>query len=49
VAVVAIGLLAVAASFYMVYVLEILKLRRVRAWAERRREARDEQSRALSA
>jgi UDP-GlcNAc:undecaprenyl-phosphate GlcNAc-1-phosphate transferase len=49
VAVVAIGLLAVAASFYMVYVLEILKLRRVRAWAERRREAKDEQSRALSA
>jgi UDP-GlcNAc:undecaprenyl-phosphate/decaprenyl-phosphate GlcNAc-1-phosphate transferase len=49
VAVAAIGLLAIAASFYMVYVLEILKLRRVRAWAERRREARDEQSRALSA
>jgi UDP-GlcNAc:undecaprenyl-phosphate GlcNAc-1-phosphate transferase len=49
VAVAAIGLLAVAASFYMVYVLEILKLRRVRAWAERRREAKDEQSRALSA
>jgi UDP-GlcNAc:undecaprenyl-phosphate/decaprenyl-phosphate GlcNAc-1-phosphate transferase len=48
-AVAAIGLLAVAASFYMVYVLEILKLRRVRAWAERRREAKDEQSRALSA
>jgi UDP-GlcNAc:undecaprenyl-phosphate/decaprenyl-phosphate GlcNAc-1-phosphate transferase len=49
VAVAAIGLLAVAASFYMIYVLEILKLRRVRAWAERRREAKDEQSRALSA
>jgi UDP-GlcNAc:undecaprenyl-phosphate/decaprenyl-phosphate GlcNAc-1-phosphate transferase len=49
IAVAAIGLLAVAASFYVVYVLEILKLRRVRAWAERRREARDEQSRALSA
>jgi hypothetical protein len=26
----------------MVYLLEILKLRRVRAWAERRREAKDE-------
>ena len=49
VAVAAIGLLAVAASFYMIYVLEILKLWRVRAWAERRREAKDEQSRALSA
>jgi UDP-GlcNAc:undecaprenyl-phosphate GlcNAc-1-phosphate transferase len=49
VAVAAIGLLAIAASFYMIYVLEILKLRRVRAWAERRREAKDEQSRALSA
>jgi UDP-GlcNAc:undecaprenyl-phosphate GlcNAc-1-phosphate transferase len=44
-----IGFLAAVASFYIVYVLEILKLRRVRAWAERRREARSEQSRRLSA
>jgi UDP-GlcNAc:undecaprenyl-phosphate GlcNAc-1-phosphate transferase len=49
VAVALIGFLAVATSLYMVYVLEILKLRRVRAWAERRREAKAEQSRALSA
>jgi UDP-GlcNAc:undecaprenyl-phosphate/decaprenyl-phosphate GlcNAc-1-phosphate transferase len=39
--VVLIALLATATSFYMVLLLEILKLRRVRAWAERRREARD--------
>jgi UDP-GlcNAc:undecaprenyl-phosphate/decaprenyl-phosphate GlcNAc-1-phosphate transferase len=38
----AIGLIAVAASIYMIYLLEILKLRRVRAWAERRRGAKDE-------
>jgi UDP-GlcNAc:undecaprenyl-phosphate GlcNAc-1-phosphate transferase len=38
----AIGLFAIAASVYIVYVLEILKLRRVRAWAERRRETRVE-------
>jgi len=44
-----IGFVAAATSLYMVYVLEILKLRRVRAWAERRREAKEEQSRALSA
>ncbi|HEY3071074.1 MAG TPA: MraY family glycosyltransferase [Gaiellaceae bacterium] len=44
-----IGFVAVAASLYIVYVLEILKLRRVRAWADRRREAKAEQSRALSA
>jgi UDP-GlcNAc:undecaprenyl-phosphate GlcNAc-1-phosphate transferase len=49
VAVALIGFLAVATSLYMVYVLEILKLRPVRAWAERRREAKAEQSRALSA
>jgi UDP-GlcNAc:undecaprenyl-phosphate GlcNAc-1-phosphate transferase len=49
VAVALIGFLAVATSLYMVYMLEILKLRRVRAWAERRRDARTEQSRALSA
>jgi UDP-GlcNAc:undecaprenyl-phosphate GlcNAc-1-phosphate transferase len=44
-----IGFVAVAASLYIVYVVEILKLRRLRAWAERRREAKAEQSRALSA
>jgi UDP-GlcNAc:undecaprenyl-phosphate GlcNAc-1-phosphate transferase len=44
-----IGFVAVATSLYIVYLLEILKLRRVRAWAERRREAKAEQSRALSA
>ncbi len=44
-----IGFIAVAASLYIVYLLEILKLRRVRAWAERRREAKTEQSKALSA
>src|SRR5215218_4697138 len=49
VAVALIGFLAVATSLYMVYMLEILKLRRVRAWAERRRDAKAEQSRALSA
>jgi UDP-GlcNAc:undecaprenyl-phosphate/decaprenyl-phosphate GlcNAc-1-phosphate transferase len=40
--VVVIALLAIATSFYIVLLLEILKLRRVRAWAERRRETRDE-------
>jgi UDP-GlcNAc:undecaprenyl-phosphate GlcNAc-1-phosphate transferase len=49
VAVALIGFVAAATSLYMVYVLEILKLRRVRAWAERRRDAKEEQSRALSA
>jgi UDP-GlcNAc:undecaprenyl-phosphate/decaprenyl-phosphate GlcNAc-1-phosphate transferase len=44
-----IGAVAMLASLYIVYLLEILKLRRVRAWAERRREAKAEQSRALSA
>src|SRR5215210_6753088 len=44
-----IGSVAVLASLYIVYVLEILKVRRVRAWAERRREAKTEQSKALSA
>ena len=34
---------------YIVVVLEILKLTRVRAWAERRREAKAEQSKAISA
>ena len=36
-------------ALYIVYVLEILKVRRVRAWAESRREAKAEQSKALSA
>jgi UDP-GlcNAc:undecaprenyl-phosphate/decaprenyl-phosphate GlcNAc-1-phosphate transferase len=39
-----IGIVALAASLYVVYLLEILKLRRVRAWAERRREAREERA-----
>jgi UDP-GlcNAc:undecaprenyl-phosphate GlcNAc-1-phosphate transferase len=33
---------AVLVSLYIVYVVEILKLRRVRSWVERRRVARDE-------
>ena len=33
-----IGAFAVVASLYIVYVVEILKLRRVRAWVERRRQ-----------
>jgi UDP-GlcNAc:undecaprenyl-phosphate GlcNAc-1-phosphate transferase len=45
----AIGAFAVVTSLYIVYVVEILKLRRVRAWVERRREAKSEQSKALSA
>ncbi|HYY32300.1 MAG TPA: MraY family glycosyltransferase [Gaiellaceae bacterium] len=49
VVVAAIGLVAVATSLYIVYLLEILKLRRVRAWADRRRESKAEQSRAISA
>jgi UDP-GlcNAc:undecaprenyl-phosphate/decaprenyl-phosphate GlcNAc-1-phosphate transferase len=49
IAVALIAALAVVASLYIVYVVEILKLRRVRAWAERRREAKAEQSKALSA
>jgi UDP-GlcNAc:undecaprenyl-phosphate/decaprenyl-phosphate GlcNAc-1-phosphate transferase len=49
VAVAVIGFIAVLASLYIVYLLEILKVRRVRAWAERRREAKAEQSKALSA
>jgi UDP-GlcNAc:undecaprenyl-phosphate GlcNAc-1-phosphate transferase len=44
-----IGFVAIAASLYIVYLLEILKVRRLRAWAERRREAKAEQSKALSA
>src|SRR3954449_6160534 len=37
-AVVAFGVLVIAASVYLVYVLEILKLRRVRAWQLRRED-----------
>ena len=44
-----VGAIAVGATFYIVMILEILKLTRVRAWAERRREAKDEQSKAISA
>src|SRR4051795_1703513 len=44
-----VGVVAVATTFYIVVVLEILKLTRVRAWAERRREAKAEQSKAISA
>jgi UDP-GlcNAc:undecaprenyl-phosphate/decaprenyl-phosphate GlcNAc-1-phosphate transferase len=38
----AIAVVAVAASLYMVYVLEIVKVRRLRAWAERRRAPEEE-------
>ena len=38
----AIALVALATSFYIVYVLEILKLRRLRAWADRRRAVEGE-------
>jgi UDP-GlcNAc:undecaprenyl-phosphate GlcNAc-1-phosphate transferase len=44
-----VGAIAVGATVYIVLVLEILKLTRVRAWAGRRREAKDEQSKAISA
>jgi UDP-GlcNAc:undecaprenyl-phosphate/decaprenyl-phosphate GlcNAc-1-phosphate transferase len=44
-----VGAVAVAATLYIVMLLEILKLTRVRAWAGRRREAKAEQSKALSA
>jgi UDP-GlcNAc:undecaprenyl-phosphate GlcNAc-1-phosphate transferase len=44
-----IGFVVLASSLYIVYILEILKVRPVRSWAERRREAKQEQSRALSA
>jgi hypothetical protein len=37
-----IGSITIAASLYIVYVLEILKLRRVRAWRERRAQAAEE-------
>lgn len=37
-----IGAVAVAASLYIVYLLEILKLRRLRSWAERRRAVADD-------
>jgi len=37
-----IAVVALATSLYMVILLEILKLRRVRAWAERRRGVADE-------
>ena len=49
VAVALVGAVAVGATFYIVIILEILKLTRVRAWAGRRREAKDEQSKAISA
>jgi UDP-GlcNAc:undecaprenyl-phosphate GlcNAc-1-phosphate transferase len=49
IAVALVGAIAVGATFYIVIVLEILKLTRVRAWAGRRREAKDEQSKAISA
>jgi UDP-GlcNAc:undecaprenyl-phosphate/decaprenyl-phosphate GlcNAc-1-phosphate transferase len=44
-----VGVVALGATLYIVALLEILKLRRVRAWAERRREAKAEQSKAISA
>jgi UDP-GlcNAc:undecaprenyl-phosphate GlcNAc-1-phosphate transferase len=49
VAVALVGTFAVATTLYIVMVLEILKLTRVRAWAGRRREGKDEQSKAISA
>ena len=45
----AIGVLALATSLYMVIVLEILKLRRLRAWAGRRTTEVDEERRLKSA
>jgi UDP-GlcNAc:undecaprenyl-phosphate/decaprenyl-phosphate GlcNAc-1-phosphate transferase len=44
-----VGATAVGATLYIVMILEILKLGRVRAWADRRREAKAEQSKAISA
>jgi UDP-GlcNAc:undecaprenyl-phosphate GlcNAc-1-phosphate transferase len=44
-----VGVVAVAATLYIVALLEILKLSRVRAWADRRRETKAEQSKAISA
>jgi hypothetical protein len=44
-----IALEALAASVYIVVLLEILKLRRLRAWAERRREAKLEREQLRSA
>jgi UDP-GlcNAc:undecaprenyl-phosphate GlcNAc-1-phosphate transferase len=43
--VLAIGVIALATSLYMVIVLEILKLRRLRAWAGRRTTDVDEERR----
>jgi UDP-GlcNAc:undecaprenyl-phosphate GlcNAc-1-phosphate transferase len=42
VAVAVIATVAIGASLYIIAVLEILKLRRVRSWAERRREAKQD-------
>ena len=42
-----IGLVVLAASLYMVYVLEILKVRRVRAWADRRRADEPDEEQTL--
>jgi UDP-GlcNAc:undecaprenyl-phosphate/decaprenyl-phosphate GlcNAc-1-phosphate transferase len=47
--VLAIGVIALATSLYMVIVLEILKLRRLRAWAGRRTTDVDEERRLKSA
>ena len=47
VAVAMIGLVAVASSLYLVVLLEILKVRRLRAWVGHRRGAADEEERRL--
>jgi len=44
---VVIAAIALATSLYMVIVLEILKLRRLRAWADRRRADEDDEERSL--
>jgi UDP-GlcNAc:undecaprenyl-phosphate GlcNAc-1-phosphate transferase len=44
-----VGAVAVGTTLYIVMLLEILKLTRVRAWAGRRRDAKAEQSKAISA
>ena len=42
-----IAVLVLATSFYMIYVLEILKLRRLRAWASRRHADEPEREQRL--
>jgi Ni/Fe-hydrogenase subunit HybB-like protein len=47
VTVVLVGLVAVAASLYLVILLEILKLSRLRSWVGQRRAVEDEEERRL--